>query len=231
MWQFICSSRIDNLASCFVALEALLTHSASSEVQADGQVSLIALFDHEEVGSASAVGAGSPIMGEAVRRISAALGGAGGGATSEGYDDAVAASIRRSFVMSADMAHAVHPNYAAKHQKGHGPQMNRGVVIKSNANQRYASNGITSLIVRELARRNDLPPPQEFVVRNDCPCGSTIGPIISANTGMRAVDLGMPQLSMHSIREMMGVADLTHALDLFLAFYRDFKAVDDDLEG
>jgi aspartyl aminopeptidase len=231
LWQFICSSRIDNLASCFVALEALLTHSASSEVQADGQVSLIALFDHEEVGSASAVGAGSPIMGEAVRRISAALGGAGGGATSEGYDDAVAASIRRSFVMSADMAHAVHPNYAAKHQKGHGPQMNRGVVIKSNANQRYASNGITSLIVRELARRNDLPPPQEFVVRNDCPCGSTIGPIISANTGMRAVDLGMPQLSMHSIREMMGVADLTHALDLFLAFYRDFKAVDDDLEG
>ena len=231
MWQFICSSRIDNLASCFVALEALLTHSASSEVQADGQVSLIALFDHEEVGSASAVGAGSPIMGEAVRRISAALGGAGGGATAEGYDDAVAASIRRSFVMSADMAHAVHPNYAAKHQKGHGPQMNRGVVIKSNANQRYASNGITSLIVRELARRNDLPPPQEFVVRNDCPCGSTIGPIISANTGMRAVDLGMPQLSMHSIREMMGVADLTHALDLFLAFYRDFKAVDDDLEG
>jgi aspartyl aminopeptidase len=231
LWQFICSSRIDNLASCFVALEALLTHSASSEVQADGQVSLIALFDHEEVGSASAVGAGSPIMGEAVRRISAALGGAGGGSTSEGYDDAVAASIRRSFVMSADMAHAVHPNYAAKHQKGHGPQMNRGVVIKSNANQRYASNGITSLIVRELARRNDLPPPQEFVVRNDCPCGSTIGPIISANTGMRAVDLGMPQLSMHSIREMMGVADLTHALDLFLAFYRDFKAVDDDLEG
>ena len=200
-------------------------------MQADGQVSLIALFDHEEVGSASAVGAGSPIMGEAVRRISAALGGAGGGATTEGYDDAVAASIRRSFVMSADMAHAVHPNYAAKHQKGHGPQMNRGVVIKSNANQRYASNGITSLIVRELARRNDLPPPQEFVVRNDCPCGSTIGPIISANTGMRAVDLGMPQLSMHSIREMMGVADLTHALDLFLAFYRDFKAVDDDLEG
>ena len=98
----------------------------------------------------------------------------------EGYDDAVAASIRNSFVMSADMAHAVHPNYASKLQKGHGPQMNRGIVIKSNANQRYASNGITSLIVRELARRNSLPPPQEFVVRNDCPCGSTIGPIISA---------------------------------------------------
>lgn len=190
--EFICSSRLDNLASCFVALEALRDYSASDSAQSDSDVSLIALFDHEEVGSASNVGAGSPIMGEAVRRISAALNGADGGVT--GYDDAIAATIRRSFVMSADMAHAVHPNYAAKHQKGHGPQMNRGVVIKSNANQRYASNGVTSLVVRELARRNDLEEPQEFVVRNDCPCGSTIGPIITANTGMRAVDLGMPQV-------------------------------------
>lgn len=123
----------------------------------------------------------------------------------------------------------VHPNYASKHQKGHGPQMNRGIVIKSNANQRYASNGVTSFVVRELARRSGATPPQEFVVRNDCPCGSTIGPIISANTGMRAVDIGMPQLSMHSIREVMGVADLTYARELFIAFFREFRAIDDEL--
>merc|ERR1719198_1063712 len=145
-------------------------------------------------------------MGEAVRRISSAL--SGGGAAA---DDLLAAALSRSFVLSADMAHAVHPNYAAKHQKGHGPQMNRGIVIKSNSNQRYASNGITSFVVRELARRSGATPPQEFVVRNDCPCGSTIGPIIAANTGMRAVDVGMPQLSMHSVREVMGIADLTYA--------------------
>uniref|UniRef100_A0A7S3F7C7 aspartyl aminopeptidase n=1 Tax=Haptolina ericina TaxID=156174 RepID=A0A7S3F7C7_9EUKA len=107
--------------------------------------------------------------------------------------------------------------------------MNRGLVIKSNANQRYASNGITSFVVRELARRAKLPPPQEFVVRNDCPCGSTIGPIISSNTGIRAVDVGMPQLSMHSVREMMGVADLTVGLEMFRHFYKDFRAIDDQL--
>ena len=83
--------------------------------------------------------------------------------------------------------------------------------------------------MRELARRGNCPPPQEFVVRNDCPCGSTIGPIISAATGMRAVDIGMPQLSMHSVREMMGVADLTTAVKMFRLFYKDFKNIDEQL--
>jgi len=166
------------------------------------------------------------VMGEAVRRISSAL--SGGGALA---DDLLAAALANSFVVSADMAHAVHPNYASKHEKSHGPQMNRGLVIKSNANQRYASNGVTSFVVRELARRAGLPPPQEFVVRNDCPCGSTIGPIISANTGMRAVDVGMPQLSMHSVREVMGVADLTHGKNMFKAFFADFRTVDGMLDG
>ena len=225
--EFLCSARIDNLASCFAATEALVNHASAPELLArDADVSLIALFDHEEVGSGSAVGAGSPIMSEAVRRISVAL-----SRESTAMDeDALAAALRRSFVLSADGAHAVHPNYANKHQSNHGPLMNRGVVIKSNQNQRYASSGVTSFLVRELARRAGLPPPQEFAVRNDCPCGSTIGPIISANTGMRAVDVGMPQLSMHSIREVMGVADLTHGLDLFTAFFTHFRDVDQMLK-
>jgi len=220
--EFLYSSRLDNLASCFIAVEALVAH-AEEELQEDTEVSLAALFDHEEVGSSSTSGAGSPIMGEAVRRVSTALN------AGQGNEDLYAAALHRSFVLSADMAHAVHPNYAAKHEKSHGPLLNRGLVIKSNSNQRYASNGITSFVVRELARRGSLPPPQEFVVRNDCPCGSTIGPIISSSTGMRAVDVGMPQLSMHSVREMMGVADLTTALKMFRAFYKDFKAIDDQL--
>ena len=110
-------------------------------------------------------------------------------------------ALARSMVLSVDMAHAVHPNYASKHEKAHGPLMNAGVVIKSNSNQRYATNGVTGFLTRELGRREGVPV-QEFVVRNDCPCGSTIGPIISTATGMRVVDLGMPQLSMHSCREM-----------------------------
>ena len=108
--------------------------------------------------------------------------------------------------------------------------MNSGMVIKRNANQRYATTGVTGLIVRELARRADLPPVQEFVVRNDCGCGSTIGPIISTATGMRAIDMGCPQLSMHSIRETMGVKDFTHGLALFRAFFDDFSEVDDSIE-
>ena len=124
------------------------------------------------------------------------------------------------------MAHSVHPNYASKHDASHAPVLGGGLVIKTNANQRYASTGATSFVVRELARRAGLPPPQEFAVRNDCACGSTIGPIISSSTGMRAVDVGLPQLSMHSIREMMAAADLAHGRDLFLAFLRDFRALD-----
>lgn len=224
--EFLCSARLDNLASCFIAIEALVEHAADENAFADDpDVSLIALFDHEEVGSQSAVGAGSPLMIDSVRRITTAM---SGGTFSE---ELINAASRRSFVLSTDMAHAVHPNYKAKHEKGHAPQMNKGFVIKSNQNQRYASNGVTSFITREIARRAKLTPPQEFVVRNDCPCGSTIGPIITANTGIRAVDVGMPQLSMHSIREMMGVADLTNFLAFCKAFLKDFRTVDDMIDG
>jgi aspartyl aminopeptidase len=224
--EFLCSGRIDNLASCFVATEALVEYASDpAKLAADGDIAVMVLFDDEEVGSGSTAGAGSPIMGEAVRRVTSAL---AGGSTD---DDTMASALHRSFVLSVDMAHAIHPNYQNKHEKSHAPHMNEGMVIKSNANQRYASNGVTSFIVRELARRADMPIPQEFVVRNDCPCGSTIGPIISANTGIRAVDIGMPQLSMHSIREMMGVRDLTYCLQLFGAFYSDFRAVDEMMEA
>ncbi|KAL7539489.1 hypothetical protein ACHAXR_009939 [Thalassiosira sp. AJA248-18] len=222
--EFVHSARLDNLASCFLSLRGLIDHVEDGGLENDSDISMIAMFDHEEVGSSSATGAGSPIVGEAVKRISHALG-AGTDCPSI-YDRA----IQRSFVLSVDQAHAVHPNYAAKHEKNHGPKMNGGMVIKRNANQRYATNGITGLIVRELARRAGLPPVQEFVVRNDCGCGSTIGPIISSATGIRAIDMGCPQLSMHSIRETMGVKDFTHGLALFRAFFNDFSSVDDSIE-
>lgn len=220
--EFLYSARLDNLASCYVCTEALVAHAAE-HLGSDTDVSLCTFFDHEEVGSASACGAGSPIMGEAVRRISTALN------AGAGNEDVYAAALRRSLVFSVDMAHAVHPNYASKHESAHGPQMNQGLVIKTNANQRYATTGLTSYMAREIARRGALPPPQEFVVRNDCPCGSTIGPIIAAATGMRAVDVGMPQLAMHSVREMMGVKDLAHGLDMFKGFLKDFRAIDDEI--
>jgi aspartyl aminopeptidase len=199
--EFIHSGRLDNLASCFLAVQALLEH----EVLNDDDVALVALFDHEEVGSGSAVGAGSPIMADAVGRIADAL------SSGAGNPDLYQATIKKSFCLSVDQAHAVHPNYAAKHEKNHQPRMNDGMVIKRNSNQRYATNGMTGFLIREVARRSGLPPIQEFIVRNDCACGSTIGPIISAATGIRAIDMGCPQLSMHSIRETMGVCDCKSA--------------------
>ncbi|KAL7490051.1 hypothetical protein ACHAW6_016119 [Cyclotella cf. meneghiniana] len=222
--EFVHSSRLDNLASCFLSLRGLIDHVSNNGLENDSDISMIAMFDHEEVGSSSATGAGSPIMGEAVKRISHVLG--AGEDSPMLYDR----TIQRSFVLSVDQAHAVHPNYASKHEKNHGPKLNGGMVIKRNSNQRYATNGMTGLIVRQIAKKAGLPPIQEFVVRNDCACGSTIGPIISANTGIRAIDMGCPQLSMHSIRETMGTKDLTHGLALFRAFYEHFSLIDNQIE-
>jgi aspartyl aminopeptidase len=221
--EFVHSARLDNLASCFIAVQALVDHVNEGLLVNDEDISMVVLYDHEEVGSSSAVGAASPIMGEAVRRISTAL----DGTTNP---DVYESCLRKSFVLSSDQAHAVHPNYAAKHEKSHQPKMNQGMVIKRNSNQRYATTTMTGLLIREIAKQAGLPPVQEFMVRQDCGCGSTIGPLISASTGIRAIDMGCPQLSMHSIRETMGICDLTNGLDLFKAYFRYFREVDSSIE-
>uniref|UniRef100_A0A7S2H6R7 aspartyl aminopeptidase n=1 Tax=Helicotheca tamesis TaxID=374047 RepID=A0A7S2H6R7_9STRA len=222
--EFIHSARLDNLASCFLAVQSIVEHVLEGGLTNDEDISLIAMFDHEEVGSSSATGAGSPIMGEAVKRISTALN------AGDGNSDLYCAALHRSLIVCVDQAHAVHPNYATKHEKGHAPKMNDGMVIKRNQNQRYATNSITSFIIREIARKVKLPPLQDFAVRNDCFCGTTIGPLISAATGIRAIDMGCPQLSMHSIRETMGVRDFSHGLTLFKAFFKHFREVDSSFE-
>mmetsp|Transcript_12362 Transcript_12362/g.20480 ORF Transcript_12362/g.20480 Transcript_12362/m.20480 type:complete len:470 (-) Transcript_12362:91-1500(-) len=222
--EFLNSARLDNLATVFCSTEAIVDYSADLSESED--ICMITMFDHEEVGSQSAHGAGSPVMMEAVRRISDSLSDTPGSLNPDLYS----CCIRKSFVLSVDMAHAIHPNYSAKHESNHAPKLNGGTVIKTNANQRYTTNAVTGFFVRELAREAGLPV-QEFVVRNDCPCGSTIGPIISSRTGIRTVDIGMPQLSMHSCREVMGIADLTHGYELFKTYFKNFRSVDDKLEG
>lgn len=212
--EFLSSPRLDNQVHCYTGLTALLDHSR--DISADTGVSMLCCFDHEEVGSDSAVGAGSPIMSEAISRVLGCF---------DPSDEMLKVTIRNSFLVSADVAHAIHPNYSDKHDKNHGPLLNKGTVIKTNSNQRYATNAETGFLLRELARRADAPV-QEFVVRNDCPCGSTIGPIISARVGIRTVDLGVPSLSMHSIRETMGVEDVATNARLFTTFYREFGRLD-----
>ncbi|KAG2490499.1 hypothetical protein HYH03_011122 [Edaphochlamys debaryana] len=220
--EFVFAGRLDNLAMSYVALQSLIdsTPDAASLAEETG-VRAIALFDHEEVGSESAQGAGGPVMRDTITRVAAAL--------SEGQEGAVERTLRASFLVSADMAHALHPNYADKHDPEHQPRMHGGLVLKHNHNQRYATNAVSATLFREVARRHGIPT-QEFSVRNDMPCGSTIGPILSSNLGCRTVDCGIAQLSMHSIREQCGADDVALAYDHFLHFFKEFSALDASLD-
>ena len=132
--------------------------------------------------------------------------------------DNFAKTMHKSFLISADMAHGIHPNYGSKHQQNHQVEINKGVVIKTNPNQRYATDLVSSSIIRMIAQKNNVPV-QDFIVRNDSPCGSTIGPILSSGTGMKTIDIGMPMLGMHSIRQTCGVLDTVHYYNLFKGFY------------
>nr|CAB3500787.1 unnamed protein product [Digitaria exilis] len=196
-----------------------LIDSTSTEHSLDHEsgVRMVALFDHEEVGSDSAQGAGSPAMLDALSRIT--------GSFNSSNSMLLEKAIQRSFLVSADMAHALHPNYMDKHEENHQPKMHGGLVIKHNANQRYATNAVTAFIFREIAERHQLPI-QDFVVRNDMACGSTIGPILASGVGIRTVDIGAPQLSMHSIREMCAVDDISHSYEHFKAYFEEFTELD-----
>ncbi|OAY47934.1 probable aspartyl aminopeptidase [Manihot esculenta] len=215
--EFIFSGRLDNLCMSFCSLKALIDATSSeSNLEDESGVRMVALFDHEEVGSDSAQGAGSPVMLDALSRITSSF---------NSDSKLLQKAIQRSFLVSADMAHALHPNYMDKHEENHQPKMHGGLVIKHNANQRYATNSVTSFLFGEIASMHNLPV-QEFVVRNDVPCGSTIGPILASGVGIRTVDVGAPQLSMHSIREMCAVDDVKYSYEHFKAFFQEFSHLD-----
>jgi len=193
--EFIHSARLDNLASCFGALSALITAKETHD-----STRVIVLYDHEEVGSRSATGAASPLLRLALSRIIDAYDGA--------RQDAFARAMARSFLISADMAHAIHPNYADRHEPNHAPVLGGGPVLKLNVNQSYASDGLTTGRLERWCRKADVTL-QQYVVRSDLPCGSTIGPITAAELGIPTVDIGSPLLSMHSVREMAACTDVT----------------------
>ena len=160
---------------------------------------MVMLFDHEEVGSNSSTGAGSPLLMQTIQRVIALL-------SKDASTHMVMKTLRQSFMVSIDMAHAKHPNYAGKHDETMAPRINGGLVIKTNCNQRYATNAISAAMFRRFAKMAGCPC-QEFTVPSDSACGSTIGPIIATLSGILTVDVGTPQFSMHSIREMMGSED------------------------
>lgn len=195
--EFIASARLDNLLSCYVGLAALL--DAPSDAW-----SFLVCNDHEEVGSASAVGAQGPMLSDSLRALA-------------GSSSALSLLREHSWMLSVDNAHAVHPNFSDKHDDNHGPLMNRGPVIKINRNQRYATSGHDAARIRLLAERAGVAV-QTFVMRADMACGSTIGPITATETGIPTSDIGLPTLGMHSIRELAGAADPEQLKRLLTAF-------------
>jgi len=195
----IASARLDNLLSCYAGLSALIDAD-------DAQWSMLVATDHEEVGSASTVGAQGPMLMDALS-----------GLVSKAQQNS---RLRlQSWMLSVDNAHAVHPNYADRHDEQHGPKLGQGPVIKVNRNQRYATNADGAARLRLLAERAGVDI-QSFVMRADLACGSTIGPITATETGIPTTDLGVPTLAMHSIRELASAADLPQLTALLRAFYR-----------
>mmetsp|Transcript_5669 Transcript_5669/g.8981 ORF Transcript_5669/g.8981 Transcript_5669/m.8981 type:complete len:186 (+) Transcript_5669:898-1455(+) len=181
------------------------------------------LFDHEEIGSSSAQGADSNMLVELSQRLFGVL---GASLSQEDYFR----SMRKSYFVSADMAHAIHPNYPEKHQPQHAPKMHDGIVLKINANQRYMTDAVSASILRVLASKSEPPVPiQDFIIKQDGLCGSTIGPAIASKAGIKTVDIGAPQLSMHSIRETCGVVDLLYYKHLFASFLNNYKEHSQDL--
>lgn len=184
--EFLASARLDNLLSCYVGLKSIMEASTQKS-------SLLICSDHEEVGSASTSGAAGPFLQMVLQRINT---------QHEDYSRMINASM----MISADNAHAVHPNFASKHDENHGPILNHGPVIKVNANQRYASNSETISRFKLLCKQSDVPY-QSFVTRTDMQCGSTIGPITATKIGVKTIDVGLPTFAMHSIRELAGKSD------------------------
>ncbi|MCV7288118.1 M18 family aminopeptidase [Mycolicibacterium wolinskyi] len=202
--EFVSAPRLDNQATCYAGLEAFLA------ADADGHVPVLALFDHEEVGSTSDHGAQSELLPTVLERITLSAGG-----TREDFLRRVAGSM----VASGDMAHATHPNYPDRHEPGHQIAVNAGPVLKVQPNLRYATDGRTAAAFA-LACDQAGVPLQRYEHRADLPCGSTIGPMTSARTGIPTVDVGAAQLAMHSAREFMGAHDVaaySSALRAFLS--------------
>jgi aspartyl aminopeptidase len=203
--ELLVSGRLDNLVSCFAATEAL--------TGLDGEpttVGIVCLFDHEEVGSVSRTGADGHLLPGLVERAHAARG---------GDVDTLARALSASACVSADMAHATHPNHTEKHDPEHAVRINGGPVVKVNSSQRYASDADSAVPFLDAAQRAGVPV-QHFVSRSDLPCGSTIGPVTAARLGIATVDVGVPQFAMHSARETSGAEDPELFRQALVAFLR-----------
>ena len=203
--EFIISARIDNLAMCQAAMNAFLNSEAGAATQ------VIIFYDNEEIGSTSANGAGSSFLRDVLTRLVA---------TQNRNAEDLFRALARSFFISADGAHAVHPNYIDKYEKEHHCRLNQGPVIKINALKKYATTAESGAVFILLCQKAGVPF-QKFINRTDMAGGSTIGPTVAAGLGIPTVDVGNAMLSMHSIREMSGTTDHLYMIRVFEEFFKD----------
>jgi len=216
--EFVASGRMDNLGSSIPALYSMINCSKDEIVNEQSSINIIALFDNEEIGSLTFSGADSNFFLTHLKRIFSCC------ANDKYSENNFLSFLARSFCISADLAHAFNPNYPEKFQSNHKNKVQQGIVVKINANGRYSSDSENSAIFKELAKKCGSQI-QEFIVRQDSPCGTTIGPITSAKTGIKSVDVGIPQFCMHSIREYLGVVDLFYYKNVFEEFFKSFESV------
>ena len=201
--EFISSGRLDDLSMCFAGLEALL---ASKD---DTTTKVLAIFDNEETGSLTKQGAGSPFLATMLRRIAMAQG---------GKEEAFYQAVERAFMVSADNAHAWHPNYPESYDPTNHPQLGGGPVIKLNAAQKYATDALSAAVFEEICRKASVPC-QRFVNHSDIAGGSTLGNILASSIPLRGVDMGNAILAMHSCRETGSTADHLYCVKAFTQFY------------
>jgi aspartyl aminopeptidase len=201
--EFIASSQLDNLSSCYATLTALLASTMPAAT------CIAAFFDHEEVGSESAAGAGGSFANDVIERISLCL---------ELDEEQQHCAAAHSFFISADMAHAWQPNFPNAYEPNHRVMVNSGPVIKTNANQRYTTNADSAAHFITLCERAGVPY-QNYTHRTDLGCGSTIGPIVAASLGIPSVDVGSPMWAMHSLRESAGVQDVAYMIRVMKAAF------------
>ncbi|CAD6192986.1 unnamed protein product [Caenorhabditis auriculariae] len=208
--EFITGARLDNQVGTYTAISALLESLQDNSWQNEGQIRMAACFDNEEVGSDTAMGAASSFAEYVLRRLALSP----QGASQTAFEEA----IGKSMLISADQAHAAHPNYGCKHEENHRPAFHGGVVVKINVNQRYATTATTHAVLKQVAFEAGVPL-QKMIVKNDSPCGSTVGPILATKLGLQTVDVGCPQLAMHSIREFADTSSIHQAIELYKKFF------------
>lgn len=203
--EWICGPRLDDLECAYGALEALL----QSENGSGGYINMMAVFDNEEVGSGTKQGADSTFLKDVLARIRAGM---------QIEEEAYRCMLAESFLISADNAHAVHPNHPEKADPENKPYLNKGIVIKYHGSQRYATDAYSSAVMKDICQRADVPY-QTYANRSDIAGGSTLGNILMAQVSMNTVDIGLPQLAMHSACETAGAKDVEYLIRALRSFY------------